>query len=101
MEFEYGVPRELVPGVSRLVANNPSPFTYKGTNTYLIGTTSLAVIDPGPVDARHCEAIIRAANGRPITHIILTHTHRDHIDGLPALLAATGSSLLATGAVGS
>ena len=91
MEFEYGVPRELAPGVVRLVANNPSPFTYKGTNTYLIGTSSLAVIDPGPLDPVHCQAIVRAAAGRPITHILLTHTHRDHIDGLPALLAATGA----------
>jgi glyoxylase-like metal-dependent hydrolase (beta-lactamase superfamily II) len=99
MEFEYGVPRALAPGVARLVANNPSPYTHKGTNTYLIGTKSLAVIDPGPTDAAHCAAIIRAAAGRPITHIILTHTHRDHIDGLPDLLAvATGAKTAGYGA---
>ncbi len=91
MEFDYGVPREMAPGVVRLVANNPSPFTFKGTNTYLIGTTSLAVIDPGPGDADHFAAILAAAGRRPITHILLTHTHRDHFDGLPALLAATGA----------
>lgn len=89
MEFDYGVPRELASGVTRLVANNPSPFTFKGTNTYLLGQKSLAVIDPGPVDSVHCAAILKAAAGRPITHILITHTHRDHIDGLPELLAAT------------
>lgn len=91
MEFAYGVPRELAPGVVRLVANNPSPFTYKGTNSYLIGSTSLALIDPGPCDANHLDAIVKAAAGRPITHILITHTHRDHVDGLKAALAATGA----------
>ena len=91
MEFEYGVPRTMSPGVVRLVANNPSPYTFKGTNTYLIGTKSLAVIDPGPLDPPHCAAILRAAAGRPITHILVTHTHRDHVDGLQDLLAATGA----------
>ena len=98
MEFEYGVPRQLAPGVFRLVANNPSPFTFKGTNTYLIGTQSLAVIDPGPLDAAHCASIVRAAAGRPITHILVTHTHRDHVDGLPALIAATGAKTAGYGA---
>ena len=98
MEFEYGVPREMAPGVVRLVANNPSPFTFKGTNTYLIGSKSLAVIDPGPSDAAHCAAIMAAAAGRPITHIVLTHTHGDHFEGLPALLAATGAKTAGYGA---
>lgn len=89
MEFDYGVPRRLAPGVVRLVANNPSPYTFKGTNTYLLGEKSLAVIDPGPVDSAHCASVLKAAAGRPITHILITHTHRDHIDGLPELLAAT------------
>jgi len=91
MEFAYDEPRELIPGVVRVVANNPSPFTFKGTNTYLIGTRELAVIDPGPGDAGHVAAILKAANGRPITHILVTHTHRDHVDDLPALVAATGA----------
>ena len=98
MEFEYGVPREMAPGVVRLVANNPSPFTFKGTNTYLIGNKSLAVIDPGPLDPAHCAAIVRAAGGRPITHILITHTHRDHVDGLADLLAATGAKTAGYGA---
>ena len=91
MEFAYGTPRELAPGIVRIVANNPSPFTFKGTNTYLVGTRSLAVIDPGPGDAAHVAAILKAAGDRPITHILVTHTHRDHVDDLPALVKATGA----------
>jgi glyoxylase-like metal-dependent hydrolase (beta-lactamase superfamily II) len=89
MEFAYGVPRELAKGVVRVVANNPSPFTYKGTNSYLIGGKSLALIDPGPSDPEHLAAILKAAAGRPITHILITHTHNDHVDGLAAALEAT------------
>jgi glyoxylase-like metal-dependent hydrolase (beta-lactamase superfamily II) len=92
MDFTYGVPRELAPGVTRLVANNPSPFTFKGTNTYLIGTgPSIALIDPGPSDAAHLKAILAAMGGRRLTHILITHTHRDHVDGLEALVDATGA----------
>jgi glyoxylase-like metal-dependent hydrolase (beta-lactamase superfamily II) len=66
MVFEYGVPAELAPGVFRIVANNPSPFTFKGTNTYLVGSATdpdadLALIDPGPADDAHIAAIQRAA----------------------------------------
>ncbi|MGL4397892.1 MAG: MBL fold metallo-hydrolase [Hyphomicrobium sp.] len=91
MAFRYGEPAPMGPGVVRLVAENPSPFTYKGTNTYLIGSTSLAVIDPGPDDAQHLAAILNVAAGRPITHIFSTHAHRDHVDGIAALKAATGA----------
>lgn len=98
MEFAYGEPRELVEGVSRVVANNPGPFTFKGTNTYLVGTRSLAVIDPGPGDEAHRQAILKAAGGRPITHILLTHTHFDHYEGLPALQKATGAKTAGFGA---
>jgi len=91
MNFAYGVPRELAPGVVRIVANNPGPFTFKGTNTYLIGDKDLALIDPGPEDQVHLAAILAAIGGRKLSHIVITHTHRDHTDGLPALLAATGA----------
>ncbi|MDX2260052.1 MAG: MBL fold metallo-hydrolase [Hyphomicrobiaceae bacterium] len=91
MTFEYGVPMGMMPGVVRIVAENPGPFTFTGTNTYLVGSTTLAVIDPGPDDARHRAAILAAAGARPITHILITHTHRDHSDGLAALKHATGA----------
>ena len=91
MNFAYGVPRELAPGVVRIVANNPNHFTFKGTNTYLVGTDTLALIDPGPEDPAHLEAILRTVGTRRISHVVITHTHRDHTDGMPALLAATGA----------
>lgn len=89
MQFAYGEPRELAPGVVRVVANNPSPFTFKGTNTYIVGTRTVAVIDPGPDDPAHLAATLAAIANRPVSHIIITHTHRDHTDGMPALIAAT------------
>jgi len=91
MTFAYGEPRQLAPGVVRIVANNPNHFTFKGTNTYLVGSRTLALIDPGPDDPAHLAAILRAAGGRPISHILVTHTHHDHVDGLPALRAATAA----------
>ena len=72
MHFTYGVPAELAPGVARLVADNASAFTFKGTNSYLVGTRELAVIDPGPADQAHVGAILKAAKGRRITHILVT-----------------------------
>ncbi|MEO0672701.1 MAG: MBL fold metallo-hydrolase [Pseudomonadota bacterium] len=91
MEFAYGEPRGLGPGLIRLTANNPSVFTFKGTNTYIVGDTSLAIIDPGPDDAAHRDAVLKAVGGRPVSHILITHTHRDHIDGLDAMVNATGA----------
>src|SRR5262245_57356352 len=92
MNFAYGEPRELAPGVVRVVANNPSPFTYKGSNTYIVGTGSaVAVIDPGPANDAHLKATLDAVGSRRVSHILITHTHRDHTDGLPALLQATGA----------
>ena len=99
MDFDYGIAQPIAGPVARLVADNPGPFTFKGTNTYLIGERSLAVVDPGPDSAAHCAAILSAAGDRPITHILLTHTHRDHVDGLPRLKAATGARTYAFAAV--
>lgn len=75
---EYGKPFKLEKNVYRLTAPNPSPFTYRGTNTYLIGSDHLAIIDPGPDDEQHYQAILQAVNGRPVSHIFITHTHKDH-----------------------
>lgn len=95
MAFSYGEASPMGPGIVRLVANNPSPFTFKGTNTYIVGSTSLAVIDPGPEDAKHLAAILKVAGPRTITHIFSTHAHRDHVDGIAALKAATGARVAA------
>lgn len=97
MAFAYGVPTPISPGVVRLVANNPSPLTFKGTNTYLVGMTELAVIDPGPADAAHRDALLKAAAGRPIRQIIVTHAHRDHVDGARALKELTGAPIYGHG----
>lgn len=95
MAFAYGEASPMGPGVVRIVARNPSPLTFKGTNTYLVGSTSLAVIDPGPDDDAHREAILKAAGSRAITHIISTHAHRDHVDGIAKLKAETGAIVAA------
>lgn len=91
MDFAYGIATEIAPGVRRLVARNPGPLTFKGTNTYLVGRNEIAVIDPGPDDVMHRRAIQAAAGHGRITHILLTHTHRDHSAGLLALREATGA----------
>lgn len=83
----------LSPLVRRLVAPNPSPFTFTGTCTYLVGAGELAVIDPGPESEAHLAAILHAAQGERIAHIVVTHTHRDHSPGARALQAATGAPI--------
>ncbi len=78
MEFEYGVVDRLSPLIRRVIADNPSPFTYYGTGTYIVGNGNVAVIDPGPDLATHVQALERALDGESVTHILITHTHRDH-----------------------
>lgn len=97
MSFRYGDPDPMGPGIIRVVAPNPGPFTFKGTNTYLVGTTALAVVDPGPDDEAHRAAILAAAAGRPITHILITHAHRDHSDGAAPLARLTGAPIMGFG----
>ncbi|MGI6851458.1 MBL fold metallo-hydrolase [Mesorhizobium sp. 1B3] len=96
-EPSYGRPVEAAPGVLRLTVENPSPFTFHGTNTYLVGGGALAVVDPGPDDKAHLAAILDAAGGRPISHIFVSHTHRDHSPLAARLKAQTGAQILAQG----
>ena len=93
-----GVAMDVAPMVRRVLAPNPSPMTFHGTNTYLVGQTDLAVIDPGPDNAAHLAAILAACGpGQRITHILVTHAHVDHSPLARALSEATGAPVLAYG----
>ena len=93
-----GIAQELQPGLRRIVAPNPSPMTYRGTNTYIVGTTGLAVIDPGPPAPAHLDAILAAVGpGQKITHILVTHTHIDHSPLARPLSERTGAPVFAFG----
>jgi glyoxylase-like metal-dependent hydrolase (beta-lactamase superfamily II) len=85
---------QLEPLVTRVLAANPSPFTYTGTETYLVGTTDVAVIDPGPDLPEHVDALFDIIAGRPVVAILCTHTHRDHSPASRALKAATGAPII-------
>lgn len=93
----HGAAEAVAPRVRRIVAPNPSPMTFTGTATYLVGEAEAAVIDPGPDDPAHRAAILAALGGARVAAILVTHTHRDHSAGAPALAAATGAPLLGFG----
>jgi glyoxylase-like metal-dependent hydrolase (beta-lactamase superfamily II) len=93
----HGAVEDIAPGIRRIVCANPGPFTFRGTNTYLIGRGEVAVLDPGPADAAHLAAILRATAGERITRILVSHTHRDHSPGAAALVAATGATTFGHG----
>src|SRR6516164_5771420 len=88
--FEYGRLESVAPGLRRIVANNPGPFTFRGTGTYVVGQGEVAVIDPGPDLTEHVAALLAGLAGEEVTHILVTHTHRDHSPAA-ALQAATGA----------
>jgi len=92
-----GKVEEVVPGVRRLLVDNPSPFTFKGTLSYIVGRGQVAIVDPGPIDEAHIAALLDAVRGETVTHIFVTHTHRDHSPAVPAIKAATGALVLAEG----
>jgi glyoxylase-like metal-dependent hydrolase (beta-lactamase superfamily II) len=92
-----GRPEEVMPGVRRLLCNNPGPFTFKGTVSYIVGRDRVAIIDPGPLDEAHAAALLDAVRGETVTHILVTHTHRDHSPGAARIKAATGASTYAEG----
>ncbi len=90
-EPERDVLQPVLPGINRVVAANPGPMTYHGTNTYLVDTTDgLVVLDPGPDDPVHVEAVMRATGGQ-VALILLSHTHHDHVGAAAALQEATGA----------
>jgi len=85
---------ELEPLVRRVLAGNPSPFTYTGTQTYIVGRGEVAVVDPGPDDPNHVYALLHALGNERVVAILCTHTHRDHSPAAPALKAATGAPII-------
>jgi glyoxylase-like metal-dependent hydrolase (beta-lactamase superfamily II) len=91
------VVEEVVPGVRRVLCNNPSPFTFTGTVSYIVGNGNVAIIDPGPDDEAHAKALLDAVRGETVTHIFVTHTHRDHSPNTARLKAATGATVYAEG----
>ena len=96
-EPAYGEAVALAPGVARITVNNPSAFTFHGTNSYIVGTDTLAVIDPGPQDEDHLRALLKAIGGRPVSHILVSHTHIDHSPLTERLRRETGATVLAEG----
>ncbi|MEJ1967196.1 MAG: MBL fold metallo-hydrolase [Rhizomicrobium sp.] len=102
-EFEphYGEAVRVTPLISRLVANNPGPFTFKGTGVYIVGGDDVAVIDPGPDLPEHIDTLKRVLAGRRLTHILVTHTHSDHSPAAKPLKEWSGARTYAFGPHGS
>ncbi len=96
MDFAYEQAQQVSPLIRRLVANNPGPFTYLGTGVYIIGRGEVAVIDPGPDDPVHLEALLKALEGERVTHILVTHRHLDHSPAAKPLAAPTGAKIYAS-----
>jgi glyoxylase-like metal-dependent hydrolase (beta-lactamase superfamily II) len=97
LDLEPDTVDQPVSGVRRVMANNPGPFTFKGTLSYIIGRGKVAIVDPGPDDERHIGALLDAVRGETVTHIFVTHTHRDHSPAVPAIKHATGATVYAEG----
>jgi glyoxylase-like metal-dependent hydrolase (beta-lactamase superfamily II) len=92
-----GVADEVRPGVRRVLCDNPSPFTFSGTVSYIVGRGNVAIIDPGPDNEAHASALLDAVKGETVTHIFVTHTHRDHSPNTARIKAATGATVYAEG----
>ncbi len=97
LDFSYGEVSEVAPGIRRVIAENPSPFTLYGTGTYILGRGEVAVIDPGPADGAHIAKLLEALEGEVISHILITHTHMDHSPGCRLLQAHTDAKSYAYG----
>ena len=91
IKFEYGQVDEVSPLIRRVIANNPGPFTFTGTGTYIVGHGEVAVIDPGPAMGEHLTALLAATTGETVTTIVTTHTHLDHSPLSRALAEKTGA----------
>lgn len=97
LNFEYGKVDELGLRIRRVIARNPSAFTFHGTGTYILGRGQVAIVDPGPELAEHMDALLHAVRGETVTHILVTHTHLDHSPAVKAVQAATGAPSYAFG----
>jgi glyoxylase-like metal-dependent hydrolase (beta-lactamase superfamily II) len=94
LDAPYAIAEQLEPGIARLLAHNPSAFTFTGTQSYIVGNDSVAVIDPGPDLREHVDALIDAVARRPVTAILCTHTHRDHSPAAASLAHRTGAPIV-------
>src|SRR5690242_13672683 len=95
--LKSGVVEQVRPGVRRVLCNNPSPMTLSGTVSYIVGRGKVAIIDPGPDDEAHAKALLDAVRGETVTHILITHTHRDHSPNAARIKVATGAPTYAEG----
>jgi glyoxylase-like metal-dependent hydrolase (beta-lactamase superfamily II) len=101
LDIDYGIASTVTPLIRRVVARNPSPFTFKGTGTYIVGHGQVAVIDPGPEISAHIEALLGALRGETVSHIVITHTHLDHSPAAAAIKRTTGAKTYGFGPHGS
>lgn len=97
LKFAYEKAERVSPRIRRLVANNPGAFTYYGTGVYIIGEGEIAIIDPGPDNAAHVDALLKAIEGERVTHIFVTHGHMDHSPAAKPLAEATGAKIYGSG----
>lgn len=93
-EYPTGQLQQLSPLVARVLAPNPSFFTFTGTQTYIVGREDVAIVDPGPAEPEHITALLRAIDGRPVRALMCTHTHRDHSPAAVVLAKATGAEIV-------
>jgi len=96
-DLKPGIAEDIAPKVRAICAGNASPFTFKGTVSYIVGSGNVAIIDPGPDDPDHIDALLKTVRDETVTHIILTHTHRDHSPAAAVIRAATGAKTYGEG----
>ncbi|SMX22058.1 MBL fold metallo-hydrolase [Boseongicola aestuarii] len=94
---DVGIPVYVAAGVQVILAPNPGAMTHWGTNSYIVGNKSVAVVDPGPADASHLAALMKAIGAREVSHILVTHAHADHSAGAAALSNKTGAPVVGFG----